>query len=359
MRTMQGWRTWSRDSAARAVKAVVCHGLYYSGLLRIWQRRALRGKAVVLMYHRVLDDAERAASASHPALVVSRRTFERQMRWLRGWFSVLSLEEFARQVERGEPFARPSCLVTFDDGWRDNYTNAFPALRREGLPALIFLPFAYIGDTRLFWQEALTHLLLRLARDCGRRQTGVDGIEELFRRAGLETIPGGSEEDRRGEVACAVARMKSVPVAETERLVGDLAAAAGVEMCELARIDGFMSWQQVEEMSRAGIAFGAHGVNHRLLTQVGDEEVEAEIGGSREALAGRFPGTVPTFSYPNGYLTPDVVEKVRGAGYRLAFTTTRGPVGPGGDPLLVRRLNVHESVTASKPMFLARLVGVF
>ena len=76
-------------------------------------------------------------------------------------------------------------------------------------------------------------------------------------------------------------------------------------------------------------------------------------------LESRFPAAVPTFSYPNGYHTPAIVERTRAAGFRLAFITRRGFVSCDNDPLTIPRLNVHESVTGSAPMLVARIVGLF
>jgi hypothetical protein len=68
--------------------------LYASGLLSLWKRAALRNRAVVLMYHRVLSDDARSASASHPGIVVRRQTFERQLRVITRHFRVLTPAEF-------------------------------------------------------------------------------------------------------------------------------------------------------------------------------------------------------------------------------------------------------------------------
>ena len=123
-----------RQRLIYAAKLTAAHLLYYTGLLHLYQRRALRGRAVVLTYHRVLTAEQRARSASHPAIVVDCRSFAGQMRLLRRQFHVLSIEEFTRHLEERIPFPDSSCVITFDDGCADNRSNALPILEAHGLP---------------------------------------------------------------------------------------------------------------------------------------------------------------------------------------------------------------------------------
>ena len=112
-------------------------------------------------------------------------------------------------------------------------------------------------------------------------------------------------------------------------------------------------------MARQGITFGGHGVDHLLLTQTTETQTEAEVQGSKAMLDDRLGEPVPTFSYPNGYWTPQAVSAVKRHGYRLAFIAQGGPVTCVDDPWTLRRVNIHQSVTETMPMFMARVVGLF
>lgn len=340
------------------LKQVAAGCLYRAGVLAQLQRRRLRQRAVVLTYHRVLTPAERERSASHEAMVVDRQVFAQQMALLRRRFKVLSLGEFTRHLERREAFPDSSCLITFDDGWRDTFHNAYPILKALRLPAVVFLPVGYIGGRRVFWQEALTHLLtLAIARARTDRSLR-ERVGAILRPAGmdrlLDTMPG----DQRADVSAAVASRKKSPASGTESLVEALARELRVNTEEFSRIDGFLNWEQVREMAEGGIEFGGHGMEHRLLTKVTDEEVRVEVETSRDTIGRALGRHVDAFCYPNGYVTPAVAERVRGAGYKVAFTTNRRPVQRGDEPLLVGRLNVHDGVTRTDAMFLARILGV-
>lgn len=349
----------SRERLSYAIKIVASHGLYYLGLLQLWQSIVLRRKAVVLMYHRVLTVDERRETGSHPALVVDRETFGRQMAFLKRRFVVLSIEEFAERMEKKIPFPTSSCIITFDDGWRDNFTNALPVLWQHRLPALIFLPMNYIGHHRLFWQEALVHLLVRVVTEVRRNPLRRERFALLLAPAQLEAVLDLGEDDPRRWIIGTVSAQKRLTRTAVERLVAALADALGVRLEDLSTIDGFIDWGQVDAMARQGITFGGHGVEHLLLTQASSDETATEIRGSKAVMDDRLSDTVPTFSYPNGYWTQDVAAEVKAAGYRLAFIAQGGPVTCTDDPLTLRRVNIHESVTDTTPMFLARLVGLF
>lgn len=348
-------RPWISHSA----KLVVSHALYWTGLLQLWQRLTLRQRAVVLMYHRVLTDEEQARTASHPAIVVSRDTFARHMALLKRRFTVLSAAELADRLDRKIPLPDSSCVITFDDGWRDNFTNALPVLAGLGLPALVFLPINYIGRPRVFWQEALTHLLLRAVARVRQSPEAGPRLTALLSPLGLEHALDVTGEDPRRSIIAMVGAQKQWPRQTIEALVAGLGAELGVRLEELAAIDGFIDWDQARAMAQQGVTFGGHGVEHLLLTQVSSDEALREIRGAKEALEANLPPPVATFSYPNGFVTEKIVEQVRESGYRLAFITKRGPVSCSDDPLTIRRLNVHEAATRTNPMFLARMVGLW
>jgi peptidoglycan/xylan/chitin deacetylase (PgdA/CDA1 family) len=349
----------TRERIIYLAKASIARGLYTVGLLQLWQAVALRRKAVVLMYHRVLSDSERRRSASNPALIVGRETFAMHMRVLKRRFSVISVDELVDRMERRTPFRDSSCLITFDDGWCDNFTNALPSLREHGHPALVFLPINYIGTQRMFWQETLTHLLLAVVRSVERNPARKGRFAELLAPVGLEWVTELGGEDAHRAILPGVDEQKRTARHVVTELSAALVAELGFPLAEAAQADGFMTWDQVEAMSRDRVTFGGHGVEHLLLTTVPMEAVRAEIRDSRQALAARFDGQAAAFSYPNGYTNTAIEDEVRSAGYRVAFITRRGHVTSADDRFTIRRLNVHEAMTDTAPMFLARIVGLW
>lgn len=343
----------------RRLRLIVSSALYRLGLLWMLRRLLMRRRAIVLTYHRVLTPEERGRAASHPAMVVDRDVFAMQMAFLKRRFRVLSLQEFVACVASGLPFPDSSCLITFDDGWKDTFENALPILQTLNLPAVVFLPVGYVGGHRVFWQEALTRLL-RIAANTAHTDTAVHArLRRTLAQFGIDHLLECERDAIEDGIARVVAARKDADAATTESLVDALARELDTNVEAFSTADGFVTWRQVRLMSGSGIAFGGHGVQHRLLTRVAEAESRAEIEGARDMLRDALGRPVEAFCYPNGYCTETVVEQVRRAGYTLAFTTRRGFFKTGDDPLRIGRLNVHDSVTNTEPMFLARLLGLF
>ena len=120
----------------RFAKVLLGQALVRSGLwkrtLRMW---AERDAVIILTYHRVIETWDETLDYSQPGMVVTAPTFERQVAILKEHFEVVTLGAVLADGNTAGRAGRPRCVVTFDDGWRDNYDLAFPILRRHDLPA--------------------------------------------------------------------------------------------------------------------------------------------------------------------------------------------------------------------------------
>ncbi len=353
--------TSRRPLASRAVYAakwLLAQALYRTGLLDRLAASRLRGRVVVLMYHRVLEPDAEATAWSHPAIVVRRSTFERQMAALAARCRMLTLDEFEAFLERGAAAdPRPGCLVTFDDGWIDTYRDAWPVLAARRIPAVVFLPTQFIGADRMFWREALGRLLFDAWTQAGTDAAFAARATSTLQRHGLAGLLQQPPDGIRDAILHATQSLKHQGEAEAPAILGDVQA-----LCAATRrgptSDAFMDWAQVREMAAAGISFGAHGVTHRILSTLPVPVAAREVAEARAAVAAGLAGPVSSFCYPNGGWNADVARAVEAAGFQVAFSTDIGSVGPEANRFAIRRFNVHEDATSSWPMFLARLSGV-
>lgn len=339
-------------------KQLLAGTLYWTGVLDVWLRRRLRNRILVLMYHRVLTDAERARTGSHPGIVVSTRSFESQMKAVKKRFHVLSMTEFIDILTSGRPVPPSSCLITFDDGWLDNYTNALPILVEQQLPACVFLPVDYIGEGRLFWREALAHQVVHAVVRCREDAALAPPVRAALAPWTLEHLVDLHDDDPRQAIVDALASIRAADAAAARSALARLRSIIGSPSPRDIP-DQFVTWEHVREMSSAGISFGSHGAGHILLDLATAEEAAADIQRSWIRLTKELAAPVRAFSYPNGNWTPAARTMVRDAGFAVAFTTKPDTAGTDDDPLTIGRINVHEGSAGSAPMFMAGLCGLF
>lgn len=332
--------------------------LYRSGLLPGILRSRCRGRAVVLMYHRVAADGAGPQSNGLRGIEVSRRTFGRHLLFLKNNFRVLSQSEFLRCLEKKEAFPAGSVLITFDDGWRDNFENAYPLLKDEGLPAVVFPAAGFIGSSELFWQDRLRRSLAAL------RCAAADGSQKarLLRICSSAEVRRVIEADERrvdAAIGSCVAVFKKLPQEQTEKTVSTLERLAHPGGAKTAARN-FLNWRELAEMADNGIDVGSHGLSHTILTAISDKGMMArEIIVSRQILESGLRRRVRLFSYPNGNFSEVVSVAVSRGGYDAAFATMPGANACTDDPFALKRVNIHEDMTGTMPLFLARVAGLW
>jgi peptidoglycan/xylan/chitin deacetylase (PgdA/CDA1 family) len=113
----------------------------YPALRDFLQSRRGRASALVLCYHRI---------GARDVLTKPAEDFRREMQTIKRHYECISLGELCRRLLADEPFRRPAVVVTFDDGYRDNFTAAVPILQSIGVPATFFVATGFMSTDRVF-----------------------------------------------------------------------------------------------------------------------------------------------------------------------------------------------------------------
>jgi peptidoglycan/xylan/chitin deacetylase (PgdA/CDA1 family) len=134
----------AKYSLAWKAVAAVSFFLYFSGIISLYifiRRRVFKKHiAAVLMYHRVNDgDDDRD-------MTVSTANFKKHMEYLSKDFNVVSMDELISMCKMNVSPDRDTAVITFDDGFKDNYTDAYPILKTNGLSATIFVSIKFIDS---------------------------------------------------------------------------------------------------------------------------------------------------------------------------------------------------------------------
>lgn len=282
-------------------------------------------------YHRVGDP--KLTDFNRNIFSCSAERFEEHVRCLRERFDLLTMDRLCHLLNTQHVGRRPPALITFDDGYVDNYTTAFPILRRYGAPATFFLPTAHIGSSEIPWWEEI-HWQLRQAAG---RQVWLAGAPGPF-----EIVPNDGERSIR-RVANFV---KSRPIPMSQQMEEVREACGGMRpRPDQGRL--FMDWREVREMQSKGMDFGAHTHTHAVLGHLDVPSQRAELTRSKEILEGVLGRPVQSVAYPVGTrtaYTPDTCAVAAAAGYRIGFNFLRRPNPlPLSNPLDVCRLAVSEN----------------
>lgn len=304
-------------------------------------KERIKTSAFILTYHRVLSSAFSEDIYIQPGVRVLETSFRSHVTFLNSQFHIVSLIELFERLRLGENISG-YCAITLDDGWLDNYTCAFPVLHELQLPATIFLATGLIGTDRMFWPEELAACLQR-----------IEFVDKLRYAHILQTIIGNvpaSSEERLDKVIMA---LKSWEPQRREDFLAELRQAHHLPAA--GRM--LMNWDEVREMHASGlIDFGAHSHNHVMLDQVPFSEAEQEIKLSRDEIEHQL-GVAPTlFAYPNGNYSPDLEALLIRHGFKGAVTTRKDWVGKGASPFTIPRIGMHEDVSSTIPLFLARIL---
>ncbi len=310
------------------------------------------------MYHRVLNEDETSKQIIRNGIIVGTETFKKQIDFIRRHLKPVSLQEFVSYLEKKNPFPERTCLITFDDGWRDNFLNAYPILKESGVPAAIFLPVDFIGTHRSFWQEELAELLVSIRsrfsedKELMKKQRILD-IEGILR------IIASDPRELPKEIGTFLNNQKKKNIAQIQELIHSLKLACKADVTSGEKEPAFLNWDQVKTMADDGVAFGSHGKTHTLLPALYAKEVVREIRESKEILEKNLGQNIYAFSYPNGDYSARVVKAVQDQDYRIAFGTEKGFVSASENPFNIRRINIHQDMTDSIPMFMARIAGLW
>jgi peptidoglycan/xylan/chitin deacetylase (PgdA/CDA1 family) len=285
-------------------------GLLY--LARNWVRR--RG-AIVLTFHRVLTDSEVQQTASLPGMIVRSSTFSGFLKYAAQTSEFVDLSRH----QEWQPNGKLKLAITFDDGWSDNATGAYPYARQYHAPIAIFIVPEKTGTTLPFWPERTAATMDRMAKDG-------PGRDALYIERAIEAL-------------------KELPASERELRIGQMAGAPGVlqSMGSATSVDRTMTWQQIQELHSGGVTFGSHTSTHEILTTVPTAQAEKEIVSSRDLIQEKLKAPCSLFSYPNGDCSAQVRGLVAAAGYKFAFLNQDPGVWTRDcDPLLIPRVNVCE-----------------
>lgn len=311
---------------SRLARKTVSLGSRIAGVRPVLRHLAA-GRLAVVMYHGVTD----ATLAVPNWCQLPLAAFREQMEFLSRCYTPIALGEALARLDAGKPLPRCPVAVTFDDGFRNFATTAFPVLEKLGIPATVYLVTSLVGTGQPAWPERLFHALASTA------VPEIDGqpLATSAQRAAAYTSLG--------------QRLKRLPDGERLRRLDQLHDTLGVpDRIPPASPLATMDWDEAQKLATTGrVEFGSHTHTHPILSRCTEAEQEDELRRSRDILRERL-GQAEHLAYPNGTaadFTPATQRLAAELGYASAASTVEGLNGPGADRFALRRVNVGAETT--------------
>jgi peptidoglycan/xylan/chitin deacetylase (PgdA/CDA1 family) len=314
----------------RDASKVAAHHL---GVLAVLRRLRRRERSIVLRYHAVAPDDAPLPTYAGPDITIPRAFFEAQMRFLRRAYIPVPLATIVEAVGRGEAPPAGTVAITLDDGYADNYHQAFPVLRALGVPATVYVVTETLDGGPSLWMAELRAAVMASHASLLRVEIG----------GGYEFGLGDDLERQRS-----IKELTNVLVPVDAALRRRILATIRNELAVNGNADlshSMLTCEQIQEMHDAGITIGAHTQTHSNMTLVSPEQARAEIGGSRDRLEALLGVPVRDFAYPNSggrypHCNEEVAAIIRQLGFRSAVTSRPGVIGATSNPYLLPRIGV-------------------
>jgi peptidoglycan/xylan/chitin deacetylase (PgdA/CDA1 family) len=281
-----------------------------TGASEIIRRVTPPGRVDILLYHGVCEGS--LHDSRFPTLMPLKQ-FERQVEFLAKRAKPLRLERLAQGQGEG-------VVLTFDDGYANNFHLAFPVLLKYEFPATVFLATGFVDRAIPLWGNWLQFLL-----SCApRRNSCLVWRDERvpLRLRDCESVDALAVEFRH--------RLRRMAIADIHDFLRALESQ--LQICydwdrapqELHPL----TWDQVRAMRRSGlVAFGSHTVSHAVLSRCAADVQASEIAASKKRVESELGEACPAFAYPygqSGDFTGETRRIAAAVGHTLVLTAEPG-----------------------------------
>jgi len=307
--------------------------LWLSGLFEIYLRLSGKNGATIIMYHSIVD------SNNHrfidPTYTMGIDEFEQQMKFLSKHRHVISMGELVKKLTDGETPKRGTVVITFDDGYLDNYELAAPVLEKHCLPATIYLATAYISRSEPQWIDQLYCIFQsRTRHTLSLEEKGIRKVFDLRK----------NREMHKAHSALICQLIESDKKTRTIlflHIQNELKPSGKVPQITL-------SWNDIKEMmgKYSNIEFGAHTHDHISLTSMDKKSIVEEIATCKRDIESHLGYAPKHFTYPYGRSNPEVRSIVESMDFKSAAVTDPvSLIDKNTNLFCLPRLNAPKSMT--------------
>ena len=268
----------------------------------------------MLVYHRVtwknMDQLDPFVKSTNP------KEFEKQITFLKTNFNIINFDQPEKPSKK-----KRNAIITFDDGYIDNYLYAYPILKKHNCPATILLTTGYINTSKIPWWDRVA-LAINNSKKPFVEIPGFSKVDLKNKRKAIMKIQNFIRRKRKREEF----------VNWLEKTLDSKAYNTRV----------FLNWSEIKEMSKNNISFGAHTITHPILTIINKDAAKGEILGSIRKIENNLKKKVIVFAYPNGHIRDmnhELDSYLKYSGIKYSLTADYG--SNKTDSFRIRRVGIE------------------
>lgn len=314
-----------------SIKFVIAEGLYHAGIITPSKRR-YTDRFQILTYHRVLDCQGNEPPYFREPMFMPSDVFEAQLRYVTENANIRPLRDVLLRMEQHEAFEPSTVVLTFDDGYIDNYTVAFPLLKKYGAPATIFLTTDSIDTGTPLWWDKL-HDLISFQWTVNGKDAFLASPFEKYARQSTAATPAQFANEI-VDIFCNISRTAR------EQLWQEIEAWAQSASLPPSQ-NQTMTWEMIQEMAAYGIAFENHTTHHRFLDELSVEEFDAELIASRNRIREKTGQPADILAYPKGRILREEHDTFIRSHFQAATSTLTGFNTTTTDPYNLNRTDAR------------------
>lgn len=285
---------------------------YYSGLLLIFLRFFLRKGLYVFNYHSFntfINDYWKFGSLYESNY---KERFEKQIRFFNKYFKKIKNFELSK-----DSYKEPTYLLTFDDGYRDNFYIGLPLLRKYSVPSVFFIATGVINTKDLLWHDEV-----RLVYENNDKKNILHSMS------------------LKSQCKKKLQELKQQGAKEFKRKIN------GLKKVHNPNLRLMMNWNEIKKASGHNILIGSHTHTHPVMTKLNFDEQLRELERSIKMIKNKLGYYPAFFSYPSGAsdtYSQETIDILKKFGIRYSFTTDKGINNEITSPYCLKRIGINPS----------------
>jgi peptidoglycan/xylan/chitin deacetylase (PgdA/CDA1 family) len=247
-------------------------------------------ECTILLYHGVTKE-ESQGIENHNLKHIKEIDFIKQMDYVKEECNPISIDDFISYKKCKESLPPKSVIVSFDDGFKNNYTVASPVLIERGIPAVFYISSGVINTDIMFWVDDL--------EDCINRSKSKTLSVKLENKI---NFPISNNIEKIRALTEIKAYCKQSIVREKDRVVREVRMATNITP-SVASSKNYekLNWDEVRDLhSNPLFTIGGHSLYHNILSLIDDKIIEQELRASIDLLEINLNSKIKHYSYPEG-----------------------------------------------------------